>query len=144
MDVKQILLDASAGLLSGVMRVLGAVSIATFLFPGNLSESFLIGVSIGVVTVIASNIVGGLRNKIPYVTYSTDYTPIFLFSVVASALFPRFASLAVRSHHRSLHHADFRHHRCCILPRGALQTEQYGALCSISRRRGLHGRGSGC
>src|SRR4051794_17666277 len=82
MDVKQILLDASAGLLSGVMRVLGAVSIATLLFPGKLSDSFLTGVSIGVVTVVA-----GIRNKIPYVTYSTDYTPIFLFSVVAATLF---------------------------------------------------------
>src|SRR3954452_18175943 len=86
MDVKQILLDASAGLLSGVMRVLGAVSIATLLFPGKLSDSFLTGVSIGVVTVVAGNIVAGIRNKIPYVTYSTDYTPIFLFSVVAATL----------------------------------------------------------
>ena len=43
----QLLLDASVGLLSGVMRVLGAVSIATLLFPGKLSRFFLIGVSIG-------------------------------------------------------------------------------------------------
>jgi SulP family sulfate permease len=84
---RQLLLDASAGLLSGVMRVLGAVSIATLLFPGRLSKFFLIGVSIGVVTVVAANIVGGIRNSIPYVTYSTDYPPIFLFSVVASTLF---------------------------------------------------------
>jgi SulP family sulfate permease len=83
---KQLLLDASVGLLSGVMRVLGAVSIATLLFPGKLSRFFLIGVSIGVVTVVAANIVGGIRNSIPYVTYSTEYTPIFLFSVVAATL----------------------------------------------------------
>ncbi|MFZ3322714.1 MAG: SulP family inorganic anion transporter [Usitatibacter sp.] len=86
-SVKQVLVDASAGLLSGVMRVLGAVSIATLLFPGRLSEFFLTGVSIGVVTVVAANLVGGIRNKIPYVTYSTDYPPIFLFSVVAATLF---------------------------------------------------------
>jgi len=84
---KQLLLDASVGLLSGVMRVLGAVSIATLLFPGKLSRFFLIGVSIGVVTVVAANIVGGIRNSIPYVTYSTEYSPIFLFSVVAATLF---------------------------------------------------------
>jgi sulfate permease, SulP family len=87
MNAKQILLDASAGLLSGAMRVLGAVSIATLLFPGNLSELFLTGVSIGVVTVVAGNIVAGIRNEISYVTYATDYAPIFLFSVVATALF---------------------------------------------------------
>src|SRR3954453_336479 len=87
MNANQTLLDASAGLLSGVTRVLGAVSIATLLFPGELSEFFFTGVSIGVVTVVAGNIVAGIRNKIPYVTYSTDYTPIFLFSVVAATLF---------------------------------------------------------
>src|SRR6185436_15371870 len=87
MNVKQLLVDASAGLLSGVMRVLGAFSIATLLFPGRLSEFFLIGASIGVITVVAANLIGGIRNRIPYVTYSTEYTPIFLFSVVAATLF---------------------------------------------------------
>jgi len=87
MNPKQTVLDVSVGLLSGVMRVLGAVSIATLLFPGRLSEFFLTGVSIGVVTVVAANLIGGFRNTIPYVTYSTDYTPIFLFSVVATTLF---------------------------------------------------------
>jgi SulP family sulfate permease len=84
---RQVLLDSGAGLLSGVMRVLGAVSIATLLFPGDLSAFFLAGVSIGVVTVIAGNLVGGIRNTVPYVTYATDYTPIFLFSVVGAALY---------------------------------------------------------
>jgi len=87
MNRKQLLLDASAGLLSGAMQVLNAVSIATLLFPGSLSEFFLTGVSIGVVTVIAGNIIAGIRNKIPYITYATAYTPIFLFSVVATTLF---------------------------------------------------------
>jgi len=70
-----------------MMRVLGAVSIATLLFPSHLSQFFSIGISIGVVTVIASNIIGGLKNKIPFVTYSTDYPPIFLYSLVGAELF---------------------------------------------------------
>jgi SulP family sulfate permease len=87
MNARQIVLDVSVGLLSGVMRVLGAASIATLLFPGELSSFFLTGFSIAVATVIAANLIGGVRNKIPYVTYSTDYIPIFLFSVVGTTVF---------------------------------------------------------
>jgi SulP family sulfate permease len=86
-DLEQLVLDVSVGLLSGVMRVLGAVSIATLLFPAQMSVHFATGVSIAVVTVIAANLVGGLRNRIPFVTYSTDYPPIFLFSAVGAKLF---------------------------------------------------------
>ena len=97
MKARQLVLDVSVGLLSGVMRVLGATSIATLLFPDKLSDFFLTGVSIAVVTVVAANLIGGLRNKIPYITYSTDYPPIFLFSVVGASLFaelpaPQFAA----------------------------------------------------
>ena len=94
MNARQVVLDVSVGLLSGTMRVLGAVSIATMLFPGKLSEFFLIGVSIAVVTVVAANLIGGFRNQIPYVTYSTDYTPIFLFSVVGTSVFATFGTPA--------------------------------------------------
>jgi SulP family sulfate permease len=89
MNGRQLVLDVSVGLLSGAMRVLGAVSIATLLFPEKHAAFFLTGVSIAVVTVIAANLIGGLRNRIPYVTYSTDYPPIFLFSVVGAAVFTR-------------------------------------------------------
>src|SRR5476651_1438007 len=87
MNARQIVLDVSVGLLSGVMRVMGAASIATLLFPGGLSSFFLTGFSIAVATVVAANLIGGVRNKIPYVTYSTDYIPIFLFSVVGTTVF---------------------------------------------------------
>src|SRR6185295_19196581 len=100
MNARQLVLDVSVGLLSGAMRVLGAVSIATLLFPEKHADFFLIGVSIAVVTVVAANFIGGFRNSIPYVTYSTDYTPIFLFSVVGATLFtglpaPQFAATII-------------------------------------------------
>lgn len=87
MNSKQLVVDIAVGTLSGLMRVISAIATATLLFPPSMSKYFFTGVSICVLTVVAPNFIAALANRIPYITWSRDYTPIFLFSVVGVHLF---------------------------------------------------------
>lgn len=78
--ISRYLNDILVGFISGAQRIVGAATISSLLFPGELSQFFAVGFSIGLASVFWANLLGAIRSSMPFMLYATSYLPLIFIA----------------------------------------------------------------
>ncbi|MGB3493268.1 MAG: SulP family inorganic anion transporter [Elainellaceae cyanobacterium] len=76
----------TAGIITGVLLVIYAISMAALIFTGSLAEFVPIGIGLGLFTAIVAAIIVALTNSLPGIVIMPQDSPAVILAIIASAI----------------------------------------------------------